>query len=120
MSILIGNKAEKAAEQYLKSQGLAVLERNYHCKMGEIDLIMLDKNDLVFIEVRHRTSQAFGGALSSITYAKQQKIWRTAQHYLLNSLQEFDCEYRFDVVAFEGNLQQVRWIKSAFVDRGFS
>ncbi|WP_367608040.1 YraN family protein [Legionella sp. W05-934-2] len=114
MSKLIGKQAEKAAEQYLQAKGLTTIERNYLCKMGEIDLIMLDKDDLVFIEVRHRRSQAYGGAIGSITYAKQQKIWRTAQHFLQYNAQRYDCEYRFDVIAFQGSLEQVCWIKNAF------
>lgn len=114
MSILLGKIAEKEAEDFLKKHGLRILERNYHCKMGEIDLIMLDENNLVFVEVRHRRSQYYGGALASITYTKQQKIWRTAQHYLHNHSGHFDCEYRFDVVAFEGSLKHIHWIKNAF------
>ena len=114
MSILIGKQAEKAAEQYLSKQGLVLLDRNYCCRMGEIDLIMRDRDDLVFVEVRHRKSQDFGGALASITYKKQQKIWRTAQHYIQKKCQLQDCGYRFDVVALEGSLKQIRWIKNAF------
>ena len=116
MSISIGKQAESVAEQFLLKQGLSSLERNYLCKMGEIDLIMTDGNDLVFIEVRHRKSNAFGGALTSITVAKQKKIWLTAQHYLQRNQDKFDCEYRFDVVTFEGSMQQIRWIKNAFTD----
>lgn len=114
MSVFIGKQAEKVAEKFLLKQGLTLVQRNYLCKMGEIDLIMNDKSDLVFIEVRHRKSQTFGGALESITYTKQKKIWRTAQHYLHNNPYKYDCEYRFDVVAFEGNLEQILWIKNAF------
>ncbi len=114
MSILIGKQAEKTAEEFLLNQGLTLIDRNYSCKLGEIDLIMGDQNDLVFVEVRYRKSQAFGGALESITYSKQKKIWLTAEHFLQTVSKKFDCDYRFDVIVFEENLEQMRWIKNAF------
>ena len=77
MSISAGFVAEKQACDYLMSQGLKWVESNYRCQLGEIDLIMRDKEYLVFVEVRARASRDFGGALESVGYRKQQKILKT-------------------------------------------
>lgn len=119
MSRIIGKQAELVAEKFLIRKGLTLIERNYLCRMGEIDLIMFDQMDLVFIEVRHRKSDTFGGAIASITESKQKKIIRTAQHYLLSSQIEYDCDYRFDVVTFEGSLKRIDWIKNAFLEPNY-
>ena len=108
-----GAVAEKCAEEFLQQQGMLLLERNYRCRFGEIDLIMRDGTALVFIEVRMRASQIFGGAASSITPAKQAKLLRTARHYLANLKTEPPC--RFDAVLLSGaNGQEIEWIKNAF------
>ena len=106
-----GEVAEEAAKQYLKSQGLILLERNYHSRFGEIDLIMQDANTLVFVEVRYRKNTNYGGAASSIGHQKQQRIRKTAMTYL----QKHGCNHpaRFDVIAIEGDMK-VSWIKQAF------
>jgi len=69
-----GVKSEKQALYYLTSQGLTLLCQNYYCRFGEIDLIMQDQETIVFIEVRYRKNNDFGGALASITQSKQNKI----------------------------------------------
>lgn len=78
----IGDQAELEALKFLKKAGLILLEKNFSCKMGEIDLIMQDAKTLVFIEVRFRKTKNFGGALASITKEKQRKIKNTANYYL--------------------------------------
>lgn len=109
-----GKNAEKKAEQYLLKQGLSLLQRNYSWPYGEIDLIMLDKKTIVFVEVRARRSQVFGGAAASITFKKQQKIIKTAYHYLQNK-KLFDKQpVRFDIIAFEGAEAEIHWIQNAF------
>ena len=109
----VGYYYEQRAEKFLCKQGLIFCSRNYHCKMGEIDLIMRDKQTFVFVEVRYRASMAFGGALASVHAQKQAKIRQAAQHFFvhqkLNIHQQF-C--RFDIVAFENH--QPHWIQSAF------
>jgi putative endonuclease len=116
MSQQMGFAAETYAHDYLVLQGLTLLSSNYHCKMGEIDLIMRDKTHLIFIEVRARISNAFGGALASVTYAKRKKLYKAALHYLsANHLHE-KFPIRFDVVAIDGKTQQITWIKNAFAD----
>ena len=111
----IGAQAEELALQYLQQQGLSVVNRNYHCRRGEIDLIMIDTNTLVFIEVRYRKSALFGGALESVNYAKQKRIIHTAQHYLQQQSASHD-NYRFDVIAISSNQSnpEITWIKDAF------
>ena len=73
-TIAQGKLAEKKACDYLQQQGLKLIEKNYYCRSGEIDLIMLDKQELVFIEVRYRKSRTFGSAAESIDARKRNKI----------------------------------------------
>src|SRR5690348_17857614 len=91
-----GREGEHYAEAYLQNQGLVLVERNYRCRFGEIDLIMREEDVVVFIEVRMRASQVFGGAASSITISKQGKLVRTARYYLASLKSVPPC--RFDVV----------------------
>lgn len=121
-SHLFGNALESEANRFLRSQGLKLLGRNYRSRYGEIDLIMVDAGTLVFIEVRYRRSQKFGGAIDSVTTAKQKKIRHTAAHYLQThpQLQYSNC--RFDVIGLSQRTSladdnadlQFDWIKNAF------
>lgn len=106
-----GNGSEQLACTYLQASGLVLLERNYRLRTGEIDLIMRDGDVIVFVEVRYRKNQHYGGALASIDLRKQTRIIRTAQHFL-----QYRAPYaqaRIDVVAVEGN-NHINWIKNAF------
>ncbi len=106
-----GELNEQIALQYLAAQGLKLVTSNYHSRYGEIDLIMLDKKMLVFIEVRYRRNNHFGGAAMSVTPDKQRKIAKTALQFIQrNKKTEWQC--RFDVVAIGET--ETRWIKSAF------
>ena len=114
----IGTLAESDACQFLEKQGLILLEKNYTAfnvdgkKVGEIDLIMRDGKYLVFIEVRNREQQQYGGGIASITRRKQQKIANTALLYLQQKkLTQQYC--RFDVISIE-SLNKIHWIKNAF------
>ena len=108
-----GEDAELYAASYLQNQHLTLLQQNYHCRFGEIDLIMRDNETLVFVEVRMRTSEAFGGAAASITASKQAKLLRTARHYIAELNTEPAC--RFDVVLLTGSDgKKIEWIKNAF------
>lgn len=106
-----GQEAENWACAYLQAQGFQLLSRNYRLRGGELDLIGRDGDYLVFVEVRYRSSEKFGGAMQSISLAKQQRIIRTAQHYLMRHPVDWPC--RFDVVAIN-QAQQITWIKNAF------
>ena len=115
-----GEDAEAACCAYLKSQGLKLVNTNFSCRQGEIDIIMLDKNMLVFVEVRFRKNNNFGGGLESITAAKQRKLRRTAELYLQQNRQYENA--RFDVVSMSKNNQtsnnkqeySFNWISNAF------
>lgn len=105
-----GVAAEQLACEHLQASGLQLVERNYRLKLGEIDLIMRDAHTLVFVEVRYRKTQRYGGALQSIDPRKQARIIRCAQHYL--QYRAPHAQARFDVVAVEGD--QLHWIPNAF------
>lgn len=107
----VGRDAEDRAEALLRRRGLRPMGRNYRCHGGEIDLIMRDAEHLVFIEVRYRSHRGFGGALSSISAGKQQRLIRAAQHYLMSSGWQGPC--RFDVVGFDRDWE-ANWIRDAF------
>jgi putative endonuclease len=108
-----GSEAERYAEMFLLQRQLVLLQRNYHCRFGEIDLVMLDKETLVFIEVRLRGNSAFGGAAASITPFKQAKLLRTARHYLAGLTTVPPC--RFEEILLTGsNGEELEWIKNAF------
>lgn len=108
---LAGQAGEDRALDYLAGQGLTLVERNFRCKAGEIDLVMNDRGALVFVEVRRRDSRDFGGAVASVTPAKQRRMVRAARLYLLRFRQLPPC--RFDVVAIDGH--GLNWLKNAIV-----
>ena len=110
-----GRESEQLASDYLQQQGLTFLEKNYHCRQGEIDLIMRDKRTLVFVEVRYRKTARYGSALESVNSAKQSRIITTAQHYLQQS-KEKNVNCRFDVIAIcpTETTPEITWITDAF------
>jgi putative endonuclease len=107
-----GKLAEALAADYLQLRGLRLIERNYSCRLGEIDLILADGPALVFAEVRLRRNLDYGGAAASITAAKRQRILRAARHYL-SGRPERPC--RFDVILLDAlDPDRIEWIKDAF------
>lgn len=110
---LLGNRAENQALTYLKKQGLTYKERNYRSRFGEIDLIMVDQDSLVFVEVRYRKHQSWGGAAASVNKIKQQKLVKTGLSYLQRHDPEAVC--RFDVIAIDAQ-QRIEWIRNAFYE----
>ena len=108
-----GVLAEQLAAQYLQQHGLKLLQANYRCRFGEIDLILQDGDTHVFAEVRLRSGSAFGGAAASIDARKQAKLVRTAQHYLSGFQRIPPC--RFDAILLQStDINQIEWIKNAF------
>lgn len=110
-----GATAEAAARAHLQRRGLVLLENNYRCRWGEIDLIMRDDNAVVFVEVRYRSHSRFGGALASVDHRKQRKLIRTAQHYLQHS-DDPNVLARIDVVSCApgaGGELQIDWHPNA-------
>lgn len=106
-----GAEGERIAEQYLITQGLRPITRNYRCRVGELDLVMRQGNVLVFVEVRLRRHRGFGGAVASVDPRKQRRLVLAAQHYLQHAGWNGPC--RFDVIGLDGHAQ-AEWIKNAF------
>ncbi len=107
-----GALAEQLALEFLTSQGLILLARNFRGRFGEIDLIMRHQETLVFVEVKLRNSHDFGGAVASITTTKQNKLRLTASQYM-QRYGEQAC--RFDTILMsELNRHGIEWIKDAF------
>jgi putative endonuclease len=104
-----GAAAEDSALEYLQRKGLSLVERNFRCKGGEIDLIMRDRQALVFVEVRKRANVRHGGAASSVTARKQARLIIAAQVFLQRYRELPAC--RFDVVAIDG--KELNWMKNA-------
>lgn len=111
-----GKDAEQDAERYLNQQGLRTLIRNAYCRMGEIDLVMQERDTIVFVEVRKRRHRNYGGAAQSVDYHKQRKLIQTARYLMLSHPQWGNQPCRFDVIAFEADLagQEPTWYRDAF------
>lgn len=110
--LIKGKLAEKYACHFLKKQGLKLLEKNYRCKQGEIDLIMELEDTLVFVEVRYRSNPHYGNSLDTVTPRKQQRLIKTAQYYLWTH-HLVNTAARFDVVGLK-DFQHPEWIQNAF------
>ena len=112
----LGRASEKAARQHLERNGLRVIEQNWSCRRGELDLVMLDGDTVVFVEVRYRRYAAWGGALESIDARKQQKLIKAAQLFLQKESRWARSPCRFDVVAITsaGQTENLNWIRNAF------
>lgn len=118
-STTIGQNAEDLALQFLQSKGMRLVERNYRCKMGEIDLIMQHKTELVFVEVRYRKHTNFGSGAESIDYRKQQKILKSAEHFLQSHKKYAKQPCRIDVISITAPINtsaqqaNIDWIPNA-------
>jgi putative endonuclease len=111
-----GRNAESLACRYLEARGLALIERNYQRRPGEIDLIMADSDSLVFVEVRYRRRTGFGSGAESVDRRKQMKISACAQLYLQAHPEMAARPCRFDVISISGEAGDpaVEWIQDAF------
>jgi putative endonuclease len=112
----LGAEAETFAQNYLIEQGLQLIARNFSCKLGEIDLIMRDSDQMVFIEVRYRKQIGYGSSQESVNYFKQQKLIKAASYYLQTQGLYNSQSCRFDMVALakQANGFKLEWIKDAF------
>jgi putative endonuclease len=111
-----GWQAEQKAKIYLLSRGLCLLEQNYRCFQGEIDLIMRDQEDIVFVEVKSRSRMDYGYPAETVNKSKQKKIIKTATHFLQKKGWLYTVNSRVDVIAMlliDGEWQ-LDWIKNAF------
>jgi len=115
---LLGRWGEKRCEKFLKRKGLKTLTRNFYCKTGEIDLIMVDSDGtLVFVEVKTRANEDFSPSESAVTKAKKTRMLRTVRYFLATNNIE-DRPFRFDVVTIvlgEKSPEQIRHYENAFV-----
>lgn len=112
-----GRQAEQTACDFLQAQGMALLEKNYFCPQGEIDLIMNDNNTIVFVEVRFRRNTQYGTGAETVDRHKQSKLVATAAHYLQKNPKAAKNPCRFDVISLTANNsdgQKLEWIPDAF------
>jgi len=111
----VGKTGEEIAIQYLLQQGYQVLERNYRCRFGEIDVIAQDGRTLAFIEVKTRRSQKFGPAAAAVTLTKQRHLVKASQVYLTRNHKAYEL-CRFDVVTVELDAltSHIELLKDAF------
>lgn len=112
----VGDALEAATESFLVAQGLRPLARQVRYRLGEIDLVMLHGEVLVFVEVRYRASASHGDGLDSITRAKQKKLVRAAQLFLQGQSRYANAPCRFDVVSVSGSATAPHfdWLRDAF------
>lgn len=121
-----GEYYEQIAAEYLKLHNLDIITFNYTCRQGEIDIICQqasaadkinnrDLPTLVFVEVKYRKSNRYGGAIASVSQSKQRKLRHTAQYYMQqHGLNENYIPCRFDVIAIDGSIDNIAWITNAF------
>lgn len=111
----LGQAAEELACTYLQHSGLTLLQRNYRCRRGELDLVMRQDDTIVFVEVRYRSPSAFANGLASVDRHKQARLLAAAQHYLQQHPDAARRPCRFDVVAItpERGENHVEWIINA-------
>lgn len=117
--ISTGRRAEQWACLFLRQQGLKLVTRNFRCHTGEIDLVMRDNNQLVFVEVRYRKNNTHGSAAESVDRRKQARVVHCAEYFLQRSGALANLPVRFDVVALTSAKKQnspfeTRWIRNAF------
>ncbi len=108
---VLGRKGEKAVEKYLKKAGMKILHRNFQTPFGEADLIAQDREEIVFIEVKTRSSNEYGSGAEAVNAAKQARYYKIAQFYGLQRGGEVNA--RFDVAEVSINLQ-INYFKNAF------
>ena len=115
-TLSLGRQAEKLALDHLRRQGLKEVARNFRCRMGEVDLVMMHGDCLVLAEVRFRNQNSYASAVASVDLHKQRKIIRTAAAFLGHHPQYSGCSVRFDVVGLDqsGDQSSLRWIRDAF------
>ena len=114
-----GSRYEDLADAYLQRAGLAPIARNFNCRHGELDLVMRDRDVVVFVEVRYRRNGGagqFGGGIDSVGASKRARLVRAAAMFLAQHPRLATCTCRFDVVAVAGDAAapQLEWLPNAF------
>ena len=113
----VGDHAERYAKRFLIDNGLQPIASNFRCRLGEIDLVMRDRDCIVFVEVRYRSGRRKASASDTVDAYKQRKLVRTAAMFLARQSQYANCVTRFDVVGIDADaegLRRVRWLRDAF------
>lgn len=108
----VGNNGEEMACKYLAQNGVRIKERNFRCKLGEIDVIGYDDGYLVFFEVKYRKNSSKGSAVEAVDYRKQKRICKVADYYRMIHCLGDNTAIRFDVVAIDA--EEIRWFKNSF------
>ncbi len=108
-----GSDSEDLALHYLQQQGLKLIERNWRCRLGELDLVMQDGDTVVVVEVRGRSRPEFGTAAESVDFRKQSRIQRATQQMLAARRDLAGRPLRFDIVAIDGQ-GEIEWLQAAF------
>ncbi|HKE48481.1 MAG TPA: YraN family protein [Rhodanobacteraceae bacterium] len=109
-----GARYEALALEHLERAGLALIARNYACRYGEIDLVMRERDTVVFVEVRHRSAGGFGDGIDSVTAAKRAKLVRAASVFLADHPRLAALACRFDVLAIGDDATAPDWRRNAF------
>ena len=116
LSPLIGSEAERFARTFLEQQGLTFIMQNYRCRTGEIDLVMQDGDELVFVEVKYRSQSQHGSAIEFFHASKKRKFESAVMHYLQEKgFNPSIVPHRIDLVGIEGkgqHQQNINWLKS--------
>lgn len=110
--VSVGKAYEEKASAFLKKNGFQILERNFRCRQGEVDLIGIHENCLVFVEVKYRKNRKSGMPEEAVGAAKQMKICRISDYFRIKHLNYAGMQVRYDVVALTG--ETVRWYRNAF------
>jgi putative endonuclease len=113
----LGERGEALARAYLEEAGLRVVTRNFRSRFGEIDLVMLDRDVLVYVEVRYRGGGSRLNALATVHAGKQRRLMRAAEYFILRRPQWRAATMRFDVVAIDGardGAVSIEWLRDAF------
>lgn len=108
----LGTEKETAACIFLESRGVSVLEQNYRCRQGEIDIIGQEGEYLVFFEVKYRRDEASGHPAEAVSRSKQRKICAVSDYYRYSRRYAQECAVRYDVIAITAN--QIIWYQNAF------
>lgn len=109
---IIGKEKEELAAKFLARQGVKILEKNFSCRMGEIDLIGLDGDCIVFVEVKYRTNTDYGYPQEAVSINKRRKIVLVSGYYRMRNDLGDGTNFRFDIVSILGD--KIRWDKNAF------
>lgn len=110
-----GRDVEARARRFLESRGLELVESNYTCRLGELDLVMLDSDTLVVAEVRYRARSDYGRAEETVGMRKQKRLVHATEHFLLTHRRYGELPVRFDVLAVAGDEDDtITWIRDAF------